>query len=185
MHPYNSFPQLFRSVSGVCGFTRETLIALTTNIEGREFQRTLNAKTGYLEHPRASTTDDVECFFSLLRDNLGKDFTLKHVQFEWRKCCLEFMKRMDPSLPFYYFTSAHDRFYEGPRPDFSQPGQSKRNPRNQRSRRIEQPGNLVKGRVTLPVPGSRSLRMQFHNLPVDMPPPPNSHKEIHMFEHSY
>ena len=27
----------------------------------------------------ASSTDDVECFFSVLRDNVGKDFTLKEV----------------------------------------------------------------------------------------------------------
>ena len=166
------------------GFTRETLIALTTNIEGHEFQRRASAST---EHPRASTTDDVECFFSLLRDNLGKDFTLKHVQYEWRKCCLEFVKHLDPSLPFFYFTSSHDRFYEGPRPDFSQPStnKSKRNPRHQRPRRFEQSGSLAKGRATLPVPGTRSLRMQFHNIPVDMPPPPSLHKQIHTIEHSY
>ena len=33
------------------------------------------------EHPRSSTTDDVECFFSVLRDMVGKDFTLKQVFF--------------------------------------------------------------------------------------------------------
>lgn len=171
----------------MCGFTQETLVALTTNIEGREFQRRVSATTGYFEHPRASTTDDVECFFSLLRDNLGKDFTLKHVQYEWRKCCLEFMKRLDPSLPFYYFTSSHDRFYEGPRPDFSLPPttKSKRNPRHQRPRRFEQSGSLAKGRATLPVPGTKSLRMQFHNIPVDMPPPPSLQKQLHTIEHSY
>ena len=68
---------LCRSISGICGFTRETITAVTTNIEGREFQRRESIK-GYIEHPRSSTTDDVECFFSLLRDNLGKDFILKH-----------------------------------------------------------------------------------------------------------
>ena len=31
------------------------------------------------EHPRASTSDDVECFFSVLRDMVGKDFTHKEV----------------------------------------------------------------------------------------------------------
>ena len=62
------------------GFTRETIIAVTTNIESREFQRRqIIASGGDIEHPRASTTDDVECYFSLLRDNLGKDFTLKNI----------------------------------------------------------------------------------------------------------
>ena len=32
-----------------------------------------------MEHPRASTSDDVECFFSVLRDVVGKDFTHKKV----------------------------------------------------------------------------------------------------------
>ena len=32
-----------------------------------------------MEHPGASSTDDVECFFSMLRDTVGKDFTLKEV----------------------------------------------------------------------------------------------------------
>ena len=32
-----------------------------------------------MEHPRASTSDDVECFFSVLRDMVGKDFTHKKV----------------------------------------------------------------------------------------------------------
>ena len=35
-----------------------------------------------LEHPRASTTDDVECFFSVIHDTVGKHFTYKDVQYE-------------------------------------------------------------------------------------------------------
>ena len=95
--------------------------------------------------------------------------------------CVEFMKRMDPELPFYYYTSAHDRFYEGPRPSFSQPSSepSKRNPRELKPCRI---GKLVHGHATLAVPGARSLHMQFHNVPVDIP---SSLKQIHAIEHSY
>ena len=33
------------------------------------------------KHPCSSTTNDVECFFSVLRDMVGKDFTLKQVCF--------------------------------------------------------------------------------------------------------
>ncbi len=69
-----------RSVSKIRGFTREILIALAANIETREWRRTFNKSVGIPpEHPRASTTDDVECFFSVLRDNVGKDFTMKQV----------------------------------------------------------------------------------------------------------
>ena len=62
------------------GFTREVLVALAANIETREWRRAFNKVNGIPpEHPRASTTDDVECFFSLLRDNVGKNFTMKQV----------------------------------------------------------------------------------------------------------
>lgn len=64
------------------GFSRETLIALIANIESREWRREYITKHSLPpEHPRASTTDDVECFFSLLRDSVGKGFTLKEVKY--------------------------------------------------------------------------------------------------------
>ena len=62
------------------------------------------------EHPRASTTDDVECFFSILRNFVGKHFTVEQVQFEFRKLSIEFMK----NLPFYYYTAAHIDFRKRP-----------------------------------------------------------------------
>ena len=88
-----------RNLSGIRGFTRETLIALTTTIESREWVRR-NRSCNILEHPRASTTDDVECFFSVLRNMIGNHFTCKAVMLEWRKVCLEFSKRLDRDLPF-------------------------------------------------------------------------------------
>lgn len=85
------------------------------NIESREWRQQYLMKNNIaMEHPRASTTDDVECFFSVLCDTVGKDFTLKEVKFcitlpflnvvfqvlfGWRKVTYE---RMDPDLPFYY-----------------------------------------------------------------------------------
>lgn len=73
----------------MCGFTREVVTALAADIETREWRRRDNVIP---EHPRASTTDDVECFFSVMRDQIGLNFTLKQVQFAWRKVCLEFQK---------------------------------------------------------------------------------------------
>ena len=59
---------------------RETLIGVTAGIETRLWKHSFNAtKQIPPEHPRSSTTDDVECFFSVLRDCVGKDFTLKLV----------------------------------------------------------------------------------------------------------
>jgi hypothetical protein len=69
----------------VRGFTRETFIEITTNIESQELRRIRNNEIGYPEHPRAETTDDVECFFSLTRRHLGETFTLKEFKNGWRK----------------------------------------------------------------------------------------------------
>ena len=61
----------YRSPTDILGFSRETVVALITNIKGREWHRRGVANQGLKpEHPRANTTDDVECFFSIMRDNL-------------------------------------------------------------------------------------------------------------------
>lgn len=99
-----SYLEVNRPVNNICGFTRETLNAMVANIEGREFRRRFLSQHNLPpEHPRASSTDDVECFFSVMRDMLGSDFTLKHVLYAWRRLCIEFSKRVDPHLPFYYY----------------------------------------------------------------------------------
>ena len=52
------------------------------NIESKEWRRKFNSEHSIPpEHPRASTTDDMEYFFSVLRDCVGKDFTLKEVYY--------------------------------------------------------------------------------------------------------
>ena len=100
------------------GFTRETVIALTTNIESMEWKRRENVESGLPpENPRASTTDDVECMFSVMRDLTGKHFTLREAKYTWQKVCIEFTKRLDPDIGYY---SSHDRFYEGERPHFDE-----------------------------------------------------------------
>ena len=71
---------LCRNVNNVQGFSRETLVALTTNIESREWRCRFCSSNGLpSEHPRVSSTDDVEGFFSVLQDSVGKDFTLKEM----------------------------------------------------------------------------------------------------------
>ena len=67
-----------------------------------------------------------------MRDMIGQHFTVRQARYNWRKVCLEFSKRLDPELPFYYYTSSHDRFYEGERPNFNEP---KRKERQKRVRR--------------------------------------------------
>lgn len=134
------------------------------------------------EHPRACSTDDVECFFSVMRDTIGKNFTTKEVQYGFRKICCEFIKRLNPDLPFYYHTSAHTRFSEGLLPDFNVPSRKKRR-KHARVPQREQPAAFAPGRASMPVRGTLSVRAQFHNQPVELPPPPNT--SGFNFEHSY
>ena len=49
-----------RDVTSICGFTREVLTAVIADIETAEWRRCNRVVP---ENPRASTTDDVECFF--------------------------------------------------------------------------------------------------------------------------
>ena len=167
----------YRSLSGVRGVTRETLVALTTTIESREWMRRRRASKCLA--PRASSTDDVEWFISVLRNLIGSHFTSKSVMIEWRKVCNEFSKQMNPNLPFFYYTTTHDRFYEGEREDFDTYVPPTSNPRQQRVTAREQPGNLAVGRATLVQSGARSIRRQYHNIPVELPP------KIIASEHSY
>ena len=78
-----------------------------------------------LEYPRAIETDDVECFFSIMRDIIGQNFTTKEVKYEICKVCAEFMKHADPDLLFYYHISWHTRYHERPLPNFVQPPKKK------------------------------------------------------------
>ena len=115
-----------------CFFWFTVLIALTTNTESVEFKQIWNMNNQFpIKHPRACTTDDVKSFFSVLRDAVGKKITLKMVQNEMRKVYIEYNKRQDHHLPYYYHTSSHEIYYEGHRPQFSEP------PKKQKEKRIE------------------------------------------------
>lgn len=97
--------------------------------------------------------------------------------------CLEFLKKMDPDLPFYYYTSSHQRYYEGDMPDFSEkPQKPKKTRRAPRRELLGYTGH----RVSLPVRGNVSLRAEFHNVPVDLPPPPDASIATRIVsEHAY
>ena len=47
-----------------------------------------------------------------------KQNSLAEVKFGMCKIISQFVKRVDPDLPFYYHTSSHNRFYEGCHPEF-------------------------------------------------------------------
>ena len=98
----------------------------------------------------------------------------------WRKATHEFMKRLDPDLPFYYHTSGNQRFYEGClMPHFDEdPGKKK----TKRIPRYELLGS--NSRITVAVRGTPSVRTKFHNAPIQLPPPPRT-TNLFMHEHSY
>ena len=115
-----------KSIKGVRGLSCETLIALTTTIESREWIRCRNpANKLPHEHPRSSTMDNVECFFSLTRNTIGDQ---KDVQFGLRKLCNEFSKWLDRELSFHYYTSRNGHFFEEERPGFNVYQKQQRNP---------------------------------------------------------
>ena len=59
---------------------QQPLVAIIADTESSERRRTCIVRGGIPpEHPRACTTDNAECFFSVLRDEVGKDFTLKEI----------------------------------------------------------------------------------------------------------
>ena len=102
------------------------------------------------------------------------------VFYGWSKVTHKFLERMDPDLPFYYHTSTHTRFYEGVIPTFDTTP-SKR-PQKKHIRRYELLG--TNNRVTMAVRGASSLKTQFHNVPLELPPPPGI-RNLFIFEYSY
>lgn len=75
----------FRPVENIRGFSGETVIEVTTNIESQERRRLLNKELGCVEHPRAAVTDDLETFYSITHRDLGNVFILKQFKEYWPK----------------------------------------------------------------------------------------------------
>ena len=94
----------------------------------------------------------------------------------------EFLKRLDPDLPFYYHTSTHTRFHEGVMPEFdtkpTKKAQQKHIPRYE----LLGTNDLI----TMAVHGATSIRTKFHNIPLELPPPPGIPTyNLVAVEHSY
>lgn len=121
------------------------------------------------EHPRASSTDDVEGFFSILHRLLGKTFDLKAFMDSYPKIINEFTKKIDPDLKFYYWCSDR-RYNEDPLPSFNQPsGHIERLDRTKKTRRAD-PSLFVSSRSSLPQKGSTTIRTKYHKPEEDLPP---------------
>ena len=73
----------FRPVENIRGFSRETVIEITCNIESQEYRRCEIIDIGYPEHPRSGGTDDLETLFGIVHRNIGTIFTLKQFKEYW------------------------------------------------------------------------------------------------------
>ena len=92
----------------------------------------------------------------------------------------EFVKRMDPQLPFYYHTSFKCQFYEGLMPDFSVKLDKKK---AKQLPRFEMLGDNS-SRITMSVQGDTSTHTKFHNVPLSLPPLLGTSNTF-IYEHSY
>ena len=147
------------------------MVGLVANLESRLIRQKECMDRGIpMEHPRSSSTDDVEGFFSLLHEPV---FDLKQFYDQCPKILNEFKKRIDPDLPFFYWTGAKERYTEFDLPSFNKPsgvGIAERLNKVNISRRGD-PGVFVANRASLPQKGQLTARAQFHKAPVALPPP--------------
>lgn len=160
-----------RPIKGIQGLTREVVVALIANIESRNL-RQIECLTEGLppENPRASTTDDVEGLIAMLHLMLGPVFDHKSFIEEYPKIMNEFNKRIDPDLPFFYWTGIHERYHLKSLPSFNKPSGkgTERLDRIVISRRAD-PGVFVSNRASLPQRGTTTVRAQFHACAESLP----------------
>jgi len=96
---------------------------------------------------------------------LGPIFDLKQFYSELPKILNEFHKRIDPHLPFFYWTGAKQRYRDFELPDIhkpSAPGIVERLDIVNLSRRGD-PGVCVANRASLPQRGQLTVRAQFQS----------------------
>ncbi|KAK3739432.1 hypothetical protein QZH41_015586 [Actinostola sp. cb2023] len=172
-----------RPTTNVRGFSRETLVEITTNIESQEYRRRENNIIGYAEHPRAGGTDDLETLFSIAHRRLGNTFTLKDWCNYWPKLVREFAKRMDDTLPFYYWT-LNERYRDEELPSFDAmphnihvdiQDDDRHHPlrlHRLKLNRREDASIFAPGRAFLPSRNRATIRQRLHRHEVDLPPIP-------------
>lgn len=90
------------------------------------------------------------------------------VFFGWRKICVEFRKKVDPDLPFYYHTTCHDRFYVDIMPNFNDKPSKPKRPARLPTRELF--GHGANRLATIATRGKGSLRATFHKEPISLPP---------------
>ena len=148
------------------------MVGLIANLVTRELRRSENEEKGLPpEHPRASSTDDVEGIISLFHEVMGSNFDLKEFFDEFPKVMTEFEKRIDPDLPFYYWTGHQTRYRAYSLPSFNEPsaGAVERLDKVRFSRRGD-PGVFVANRASLPQRNQLTVEQLFTEHQLNYPP---------------
>ena len=96
---------------------------------------------------------------------------------------MEFLKRLDPKLPFHYYTST-DWLYEGSLPRFDKPPTISQELWLRRPPRRELVHSQDGQMASYETRGSASIRATYHAGPVELPPVPVSFC-VFRDEHSY
>jgi hypothetical protein len=106
----------------------------------------------------------------MLHDTFGPIFDHKTLLDQMPKVFNEFTKRMDPELPFYYWTSYKERYHSVPLQHFNEPSidGKERLDKVNISRRAD-PGVFVANRAQLPQKNSLTVRATFHRVPESLP----------------
>ena len=113
---------ILRPIKGIQGLTREIVVALFANCESLELRREEYRDRGlFPEYPRASSTDDVEGLIALQHDQLRDVFYHKAFLSQQPKILNECIKKIDPDLPFYYWTGHRHRYSDDPLTSFNEP----------------------------------------------------------------
>jgi hypothetical protein len=112
----------------------------------------------------------VEGLVGMLHDMFGPIFDHKTLLDQMPKVFNEFAKRMDPQLPYYYWTSYKERYHSDPLPHFNEPSKDgkERLDEVKISRRAD-PGVFVSNRAQLPQKNSLTVRATFHRAPESLP----------------
>lgn len=168
---------VFRNISSsrVNGLTREVVVGLLANLTSLELCRSEYAMGNLApEHPRSGTSDDVECFISMLHEMLGDTFDTKQFYESFPKIMNEFFKKIDSNSQFYYWTGRKHRFTDFPLQSFNKPSSKGREQLDiTRTSKRSDPRVFCARRPALPTHNAMTVRTKFHKCEETLPIPPD------------
>lgn len=89
-----AFLRFCRPIKGRCGMTREIIVGVVANLETRQQGREEYTKRDLPpEHPRASSTDDIEGIIALFHEVIDVVFDTKEFYDEFSKIMNKFSKK--------------------------------------------------------------------------------------------